>query len=151
MFRVLNTNFEKGETMKKGSRLVPILLVFAAIMLIGYATVGLAAHTGGIVTLKDAAGNAITGGASVPYSPKKTCASTEGCHVNSGVSAYESHATTVTKQQGSGTSYDVSVPGHGVTAGYHFQQGLNVPWGATQRTYYSLPSFTSSPGMAGKY
>ncbi len=128
-----------------------LLIALTAIGLIGLMPQAYAAHTGGAVTLKSAAGAAIQGGSSVPYSPKMTCASTDGCHVTAGISDYESHATTVTKQQGSGAAYDVSVPGHGVTAGYHFSQGMNLPWGATQRTYYALPSFTSSPGMYGKF
>lgn len=138
--------------MKKGSILSLYVIAFAAIMLIG--THAFAAHPtvdgGGnpiSVVLKNASGGTIAPGTTTPYSPKQTCGV---CH------NYESDPmTTVTKQQTvSGTAnaaYNVPVPEHGVTAGYHFQQGMNLPWGNTQRSYYGLPSFTSSPGMYGKF
>ena len=45
----------------------------------------------------------------------------------------------------------IPYPKHGVSAGYHFQQGRNISWSDPQRSFYSLPGFTSSPGMFGKY
>ena len=102
-------------------------------------------HGGGAVILKSANGTAILAGSNVPYSPKATCG---GCHV------YESDATLVQKQQtvGSfvGAPYLVPVPTHGITTGFHFQQGLNVAWGDTQRSFYGQSGITSSPGMYGK-
>lgn len=95
---------------------------------------------------------------SVPYSPKQTCGAT-GCHDVD----YENSWTTATKTQwnrdhvdqfgnpASVISYDVPYPEHGVSAGYHFQQGRNIDWDETQRSAYGLPEFTSSAGMYGKY
>jgi hypothetical protein len=105
----------------------------------------LAGHPDGDVTIKSAGGAAIVAGSNVPYSPKATCG---GCH------DYETDVTAVTKQQNAGTyvgaPYSVPVPQHGVSVGYHFQQGLNVAWGDTQRTFYGQLGSTSSPGMFGK-
>lgn len=124
----------------------PIAAVLAAALVAGTSLPALAAHTGGEVQLKSASGAVITAGSAVPYSPKQTCGT---CH------DYESSATSVTKQQTVGgtpnPSYAVPVPGHGVSAGFHFQQGKNLAWGDVQRNFYGLPSFTSSPGMYGKY
>jgi hypothetical protein len=119
------------------------VLVLAAIALLVFAA-SASAHQD--VTLRDLAGNAIAPGSKTPYSPKQTCGP---CH------NYESDAAAITKQQIvagiTGTAYTVSSASHGVSAGYHFQQGLNTPWGNTQRAFYGLPGFTSSPGMYGKY
>jgi hypothetical protein len=100
---------------------------------------------GGDVPLRSAAGAIITGGTSVPYSPKATCGI---CH------DYESSFANATKEHeiyGNTQSYQVPYPQHGVSAGYHFQQGRNHDWGATQKHFYHLPEFTSSGGMWGKY
>jgi hypothetical protein len=98
------------------------------------------------VELLDADGNPVVAGSATPYSPKQTCGR---CHV------YESDATSISKQQTVGgvanPAYDVKVATHGASAGFHFQQGMNVAWGETQRSFYKVPSFTSSPGMVGKY
>lgn len=114
-------------------------------------------------TLKDADGNNIAAGSSTPYSPKQTCGN---CHIAgqpydkwtvlwktlglTGTGRYEMDIDRVTKSHG-GAEYDVPYPKHGISAGYHFQQGKNVAWGDTQRNFYGLPAFTSSPGMYGKY
>ncbi|MBZ0155393.1 MAG: hypothetical protein K8I29_04155 [Alphaproteobacteria bacterium] len=46
-------------------------------------------------------------------------------------------------------------PQHGVSAGYHFQQGRNVSWNSNnanaQRSFYKVQNFTSSTGMYGKF
>ncbi|MBI5741353.1 MAG: hypothetical protein HZA16_11635 [Nitrospirae bacterium] len=137
----------------KGSRLLLFVIAVIAIAFTGLAgieSVGLAAHPTqdsignpiGPIPLKNASGGAIAPGSTTPYSPKATCGE---CH------NYESDEMSVMKQQGSNEAYDVPVPEHGVTAGYHFQQGRNLPWDSDQRSYYGLPAFTSSPGMAGKY
>ena len=141
----------------KISKLWLFMIALIAIGLIGLTTPGFAAHPGtnslnvdasGNITLLNASGAAIAKGSAVPYSPKQTCG-VSACH------NYESNPTTVSKQQTvggvAGVAYNVTVPTHGVTTGYHFQQGMNVPWGQTQRDFYGLPSFTSSPGMVGKY
>jgi hypothetical protein len=98
------------------------------------------------IGLMDADGNPIVARSATPYSPKQTCGR---CHT------YESDPTIVSKQQTVGgvanAPYDVRVPAHGASAGFHFQQGMNAAWGDTQRTFYRVPSFTSSPGMVGKY
>lgn len=121
-----------------------LLIAAVAIGLMGAAALVYAAHPD--VVLKSATGANIQGGTSVPYSPKTTCGA---CH------DYESSPVDVVKQQTVGgtanAAYTVKVASHGVTAGYHFQQGMNVPWGQTQRDFYGVPSFTSSPGMIGKY
>ena len=134
--------------------LLPIAMML--VLVIGYAPSGYAAEhgvsgTGAPVVLKDAGGNAIAINSSTPYSPKQTCGMAAGaCH------NYESDVATVTKDHGPGTTpYSVKAPQHGVSAGYHFQQGRNIEWNSNnnnaQRTYYGLAKFTSSPGMYGKY
>ncbi|MBI5575282.1 MAG: hypothetical protein HY896_02840 [Deltaproteobacteria bacterium] len=119
--------------------------VLAVHWLLGVAGIAQAAHPVD-VQLKGSTGAVITAGSNIPYSPKQTCGS---CHT------YEIDPTSVVKQQTAGgiagAPYSVTVPSHGVSAGFHFQQGMNVAWGDTQRTYYGLPGFTSSPGMFGKY
>jgi hypothetical protein len=110
------------------------------------ASPGIAAGHPYDVELMDADGNPIVAGSATPYSPKQTCGR---CH------AYESDPASVSKQQTVGgvanPAYDVRVPTHGASAGFHFQQGMNVGWGDAQRSFYKVPSFTSSPGMVGKY
>lgn len=126
------------------------------------------------VTLLDANGvDVATSG--LPYSPKVTCSTgtpAKFCHggIASGVGSDNAYATgadagreyvyegswiTATKTQfnrdGVKYSYDVPFPLHGVTAGYHFQQGRNIPWDDTQRAFYHVPEYTSSAGMYGKF
>ena len=110
------------------------------------------------VRLKDANGNNVTNG--VPYSPRMTCGTTS-CHQSIADSygignIYEGNVTAnATKYHyynvDHSYSYNVPYPVHGVTAGYHFQQGRNHDWGDDQRNFYGVPSFTSSGGMWGKY
>lgn len=138
-----------------------ILAALATAGVVGLASQSFAAHPaqdavtcptcppGGNVQLKDAAGVAIAALSATPYSPKQTCG-TAACH------DYESAWTTATKTQfnrlGNLVSYDVPYPEHGVSAGYHFQQGRNMDWDeSTMRDAYGLPKFTSSAGMYGKY
>lgn len=141
----------------KGTRLLLLVLLLA----IGL--IGLSLHSAESATLKDADGNNIVPGTSTPYSPKQTCGN---CHIAgqpydkwtvlwktlglTGTGRYEMDIDRVTKSH-SGAVYDVPYPKHGISAGYHFQQGKNVAWGDTQRNFYGLPAFTSSPGMYGKY
>lgn len=147
----------------KKTRLSLFLIVLVAIGLIGYVSVGYAAHPD--VTLKDGSGTSVAGTTN-PYSPKQTCA---GCHFydlsgnkafvttqTSDFSDYEKTVAYATKDHGAGSPsysspYSVPYPLHGVSAGYHFQQGRNMNWGDTQRTFYGQASFTSSGGMYGKY
>ncbi len=131
--------------MKKRGRVLFFMIALAAIGLIGNASLGSAAHTGGPVTLKDAAGVGIAVGSATPYSPKQTCG-TSSCH------NYESDVALATKNHGTGLpTYQVPYPQHGVTAGYHFQQGRNLDWGDNQRGHFHQADFTSSGGMYGKY
>lgn len=113
------------------------------------------------VDMRDATGEKVTVSGK-PYSPKMTCgAPASTCHVGptgmvmSGGHNYESDIALSTKTQIrrdlSEATYQVPYPQHGVTAGYHFQQGKNIDWSATQKAYYGLPSFTSAPAMYGKY
>lgn len=113
-----------------------------------------AAHSGGDVTMRGYDGAALTDGTTTTYSPKQTCSNTAqnsltGCH------NYESDVATATKsfvnRAGDTVTEVVPYPQHGVTAGYHFQQGRSIDWDAEKRSFYGLPSFTSSPGMVGKY
>jgi hypothetical protein len=128
--------------MKRKSFLT-LLIALMATGLIGYASLGFGAHTGGPVPLVDADGNTITTGSAVPYSPKQTCGV---CHT------YESDPALAVKNHGTGLpTYAVPYPQHGVTAGYHFQQGRNLNWGDTQREFFHQADFTSSGGMYGKY
>jgi hypothetical protein len=129
----------------KVNKLWLLLLAMVAVGLMGLPAY--AAHPGGTVVLKDAAGNDIAAGSSTPYSPKQTCGV---CHT------YEANIVDITKDHGPGTpAYTVKAPLNGVTAGYHFQQGRNISWNSgnnnAQRAYYGLAKFTSSPGMWGKY
>lgn len=133
--------FQETINMKKLPLLAALLTVAAALAVV---SVVQAAHPGGPVTLKDKDGNAIVTGTNTPYSPKQTCAAS--CH------NYESDVALATKDHGPGTTpYQAPYPQHGVTAGYHFQQGRNLTWGDVQREFYHLAEFTSSGGMAGKY
>jgi hypothetical protein len=147
--------FLRRKRMKiRNLRLLPVALL-AVVLVIGYALPGYGAHTGGAVILKDQFGTSVTG--SVPYSPKTTCGTTS-CHDQYGPlrglnlsNIYESNTATATKTHDGVNYYDVPYPQQGVTAGYHFQQGRNVSWDATQKSFYGVPKFTSSPGMYGKY
>ncbi len=136
-------------------------IVFLALLFMGGVVTAPLAWGHSDVLLKDKNGNWV-GNSGEPYSPKVTC-SANGCHDTLAYikfqldnTIYESSATNATKDHGPGSpsygsAYKVPYPLHGVTAGYHFQQGRNVSWGDVQRDYYGLPSFTSSPGMYGKY
>ena len=140
--------------MISGKRLLTILAI-TAFALAGVVQSALA-HVD--VHLKDASGANVTNG--VPYSPKVTCGTTS-CHASIAASygignIYEANATNATKDHGPGSPsysspYNVPYPQHGVSAGYHFMQGRNIPWGDDQRDYYGLPDFTSAAGMMGKY
>jgi len=117
------------------------------------------------VTLRDH-NNGIAAGTGLPYSPKNSCG-LASCHdymaFNAGVdNVYESHWDVAAKMQwnrvgstgnrdGVEISYAIPYPQHGVSAGYHFQQGRNIPWGGNQQDFYHVPEFTSSAGMFGKY
>lgn len=114
------------------------------------------------VTLLDVENNPVAG-TTKAYSPKRTCGTTS-CHIDGlgsrgyGITnnIYEDSAAFAIKDHGAGSpsygnAYQVPYPQHGVSAGYHFQQGRNIAWSDPQRSFYSLPGFTSSPGMLGKY
>lgn len=136
--------------------------VLTALMTIGLAGLGAqayAAHSGGDVQLLDAAGQPLGAGSTAPYSPKQTCSSTQ-CHLSGSFPTftghdYESSWNTAAKTQhnssGVKVAYEVPYPEHGASSGYHFQQGRNIDWDDTQRAVYKVGSYTSSPGMYGKY
>lgn len=129
--------------MKKSRSLIIFMSTLVAIGLIGYASLGFGAPHTANIPLKDADGNTLAVGATTPYSPKQTCGV---CH------NYESDTAFATKNNGTGLpTYQVPYPQHGVTAGYHFQQGRNLNWGDAQREAYHQAEFTSSGGMYGKY
>lgn len=153
--------------MSKNRLWLLIAIAIAAIGLVGlYAVPSDAVHPD--VPLKDVDGNPIPQGSNVPYSPKQTCS---GCHFDcdndpsNGIAYcttqtnnfkdYEDNIATATKQQTvkgiAYPSYEVKYPKSGVSAGFHFHQGRNVPWGDVQRNYYGVQSFTLSGGMYGKY
>lgn len=126
--------------------LLPIAMMVVGLV-IGYAPSGYAAphSTTGTISLKDAAGIVISAGSTTPYSPKQSCG-TSACH------NYESDVAYATKNHGTGLpTYQVPYPQHGVTAGYHFQQGRNLDWNDAQREFFHQADFTSSGGMYGKY
>ena len=125
--------------------LLPIAVLAVLGLVIGFASPGYAAphYSVGDVTLMSAPGVTVVG--STPYSPKATCG-TAACH------NYESNIALATKNNGTGQpSYQVPYPQHGVTAGYHFQQGRNLDWDNAQREHFHQADFTSSGGMYGKY
>lgn len=129
--------------MKKNRSLLICMIALIAIGLIGYASLGFGAPHTSPITIKDVNGATVSG--STPYSPKQTCG-TAACH------NYESDVALATKDHGVGTTaYNVPYPQHGVTAGYHFQQGRNMTHGNAQRDFYHVADFTSSAGMYGKY
>ncbi len=141
----------------KTSMHLPVLSVLAAtglIMSLGFEAY---AYRLSDMVLRDANGVAIAPGSSTPYSPKQTCGAVE-CHIDmvksygmSSGNVYESDIGYAGKDHGAGTlPYTVPYPKHGVSAGFHFQKGRNIPWSRTQRDYYGLPDFTSSSGMYGK-
>jgi hypothetical protein len=127
-------------------------------LVIGYTQSGYAAPHTANIPLRDVSGNLLSVGSSTPYSPKATCA-TAICHDNAslygsstGTALYENTTAYATKNNGTGQpTYQVPYPKHGVTAGYHFQQGRNNDWGDVQRTNFNQANFTSSGGMYGKY
>ena len=71
----------------KANKLWLLLVAMVAVGLMGLPAY--AAHPGGTVVLKDAAGNEIAAGSSTPYSPKQTCGV---CHT------YESNIADIVKQ-----------------------------------------------------
>lgn len=125
-----------------------VLTALATVGLIGLGVQAYAAHTGGNVQLRDAAGLAIGAGSTAPYSPKKTCGAA-GCHDYE--SAWDTAVKTQVNSSGAKVTYEVPYPQHGVSSGYHFQQGRNIDWDDAQRAVYKVANFTSSPGMYGKY
>lgn len=143
----------------KTSRLWLLLIaMIVAGLVIGYAPSGYAVPHTANIPLKDAAGTSLSVGSTVPYSPKKTCA-VDGCHTDpaiygssTGTALYENTPGLATKNHGTGLpTYQVPYAQHGVTAGYHFQQGRNLDWNDTQRHFFHQAEFTSSGGMVGKY
>jgi hypothetical protein len=138
-------------------RLFSIAMIVIALV-IGYTRSGYATPHTENIPLRDASGAIITAGSSIPYSPKKTCAIAD-CHDNAslygsstGTALYENTTAYATKNNGTGQpTYQVPYPQHGVTAGYHFQQGRNNDWGDVQRANFNQANFTSSGGMYGKY
>jgi hypothetical protein len=111
------------------------------------------------VVLRDVDNN-IAATSGKPYSPKFTCGTTS-CHDTIaaahgvGGNIYEADWALSSKTQynrdGAAITYEVPYPQHGVSAGYHFQQGRNHSWDATKQEFYHVAEFTSSPGMYGKY
>jgi hypothetical protein len=117
---------------------------------------------GGSITLFKADG--ITpASANDAYSPKASCARL--CHpAETGRAGDFQHTygtgdVDVTKNQkviaSDGSSYSetytVKSFAHGVSVGRHMNQGRNETYVAANRTAWSDPFFTSSPGMWGKY
>lgn len=107
------------------------------------------------VPLYDADGNSVQGGTNTPYSPKRTCGLCHPYETSNILYANKDHGpdsySYPGENSGGMSGYNVLYPEHGISAGFHFQQGRSTPWGDIQRDYYKLASFTSSPGMYGKY
>jgi hypothetical protein len=135
-------------------KVTKLSLIAAGVIGLGaFAGQAQAAHPGGDVPMLDKNGNALVAPSTTGYSPKQTCSSTPqngllSCH------NYESDIANAAKSQfrrdGTEATYEVPYPQHGVSAGYHFQQGRSLDHGDTQRAFYGLPGFTSSLGMYGK-
>lgn len=94
----------------------------------------------------------------LPAWTQVAAATQEACDIAGGMwfpdlsALYESDGGSAVKDHGAGTTpYAVPYALHGISAGYHFQQGRNTGWGNTQRAHYGLPGFTSSPGMFGNF
>ena len=122
----------------------------AVVGLLAFSTAASAAHPD--VTMRNPGGGAIDGGTTnMAYSPKKTCGYDDGLGSCHGSAVYEDDIQTAVKTDVDGVSTIVPYPAHGVTAGFHFQQGNNHDWSDVQRHFYHLPDFTSSGGMIGKY
>ena len=141
--------------MKTAGRAVLFAIAAAAAIIVSMVPSSWAVPLNEMV-LRDGQGVPIVPGSNTPYSPKQTCGIV-GCHIDmvrsfgmTSGNIYESDVASATKDQGPGTSpYEDPYPRHGVSAGYHFQTGRNVPWGDTQRNYYRDLAFTGSPGMFG--
>ena len=100
------------------------------------------------IILKDKSGtDVITSGKA--YSPKQTCGKCHQYENAGGIASTSINQVSVLD----GVTHNVTVKSatEGVTAGYHFSQGQNEPWTAAERTFYSKPGFTTSPGMLGKF
>ena len=149
--------------MKRRGLLLILILPLLAGLFILLNDKSFAAHSGGNVLLLDQNEHPLGRPLTKPlkwYSPKKSCGTTN-CHeapaFDYGMNVpyvYEDWATVAlaTKDHGPGTTpYQVPYPLHGVSAGFHFQQGRGEGWGNVQRSYYGLPSFTSAPGMYGNF
>jgi hypothetical protein len=137
--------------------LLPITIL-AIGLVIGFAPTAYAQVVHPDTPLLDASGNPIAVGSNTPYSPKQTCNSpAAGCHTAAdnmtkyGVSNFYEDGIGFAVKVQTGATYTVPYPLHGVTAGYHFQQGRNLSWGEHQKEYYHVQLFTSSGGMYGKY
>ncbi|MCB2180900.1 MAG: hypothetical protein KQH63_02605 [Desulfobulbaceae bacterium] len=135
----------------------------------------------GGVTLKDAAGNAVTGDSGTPYSPKMTCG---GCHFDCATGnpatdqsqfcqddasqwdcsasdcpdygtgrAMSVHTQGVIESDGNvyWQAHEVTSFAHGVSASRHTNHGRNEDYGPNMREARHDGFFTNSPGMFGKY
>ncbi len=141
--------------MSKSCSFGVVSIVVLFVLVVFLEMTAFAAHE---VYIRDINGTPVTIGGNTPYSPKQTCGLVN-CHVDmvksfglTSGNIYESGTGFAAKDDGTGTaSYSSPYPLHGVSAGFHFQTGKNVPWGRTQRDYYNVPGNTSSPGMYGNF
>ncbi len=113
------------------------------------------------VLLRDPDGNSVAG-TNKAYSPKRTCGTT-ACHdqdfaLKYGITnnIYEDTRAIAVKDHGTGypsygNAYKVPYPMHGVSAGYHFQQGRDATWRDSRKSLHALPGFSGPSGMQGKY
>ncbi len=132
------------------------IVLFLMLLMAGLVIVEVQAYPIADMVLRDANGVPIVPGSNTPYSPKQTCGSV-ACHIDmvrsfglTSGTVYESEPASAVKDHGPGTTpYQVPYPMHGVSAGYHFQTGRNASWSQTQRDYYQVPDFTSSPSLYG--
>ena len=135
-----------------------LLIALVAIGLIGYASIGYAAHPD--VPLLDKDGNAVSG--NTPYSPKQTC-SNNSCHQSNPTLAakhnYGSGTVTVSQHVGRKladnsvvfTTQNVTAYAHGVSVQKHVNMGRNENFTAQMRSAWGQPYFVSTPGMFGRY
>lgn len=124
-----------------------VAMLSAVLLLAGY-TISMATHTGGDVTLRDAAANPVT--SNTPYSPKETCGV---CHDYGSGDKFSTHVQGVLESDNKvyWQAYQTKSFEHGVSVGRHSNQGRNEDYNNAFRSAAGDPFFTSSPGMFGKY
>lgn len=150
--------------------MVRVVLTMIFIFLIGTNGLALGAHPD--VTVKNTAGNPVSGAEA--YSPKQTCG---GCHIPQcesptpdnpegyctiqqqnkddygiGLKQVQQHVGRILADGTvTFTTQTVNSFEHGVSVGKHMNMGRNEAYTAAMRTAWKQAFFTSSPGMFGRF